>query len=127
MTDSDNDYEDETEEHANESLKATEAAAGAGRTAPRVSLSDIEANIEEVYYVTGDEALESYSGIAENFSLLTLCFVEMKNGYIVVGKSAPASPENFNAELGKKFAYEDAIRQLWPLMGFALRDKLSKN
>jgi hypothetical protein len=44
----------------------------------------------------------------------------------VIGKSAPASPENFNAELGKKFAYEDAVRQLWPLMGFALRDRLER-
>jgi hypothetical protein len=49
----------------------------------------------------------------------------MKNGFIVIGHSAPASPENFNAELGRKFAYENAIRQLWPLMGFALRERLS--
>jgi hypothetical protein len=38
---------------------------------------------------------------------------------------ARASPENFNADLGRKFAYEDAVRQLWPLMGYALRDKLA--
>lgn len=49
----------------------------------------------------------------------------MRNGFIMVGKSAPTSPENFNAELGRKLAYEDCIRQLWPLMGFALRDRLA--
>jgi len=43
-----------------------------------------------------------------------------------VGKSAPASADNFNADLGRKLAYEDAIRQLWPLMGFALRERLSQ-
>jgi hypothetical protein len=54
--------------------------------------------------------------------LLSICILVMKNGFTVIGKSAPASPENFNAEFGKKLAYEDCIRQLWPLMGFALRD-----
>lgn len=49
----------------------------------------------------------------------------MQNGFTVIGKSAPASPENFNAELGRQFAYDDAVRQLWPLMGYALRDKLA--
>ena len=39
--------------------------------------------------------------------------------------AAISASANFNAELGRKLAYEDAIRQLWPLMGFALRDKLA--
>ena len=29
------------------------------------------------------------------------------------------------SELGRKLAYEDCIRQLWPLMGFSLRDRLA--
>ena len=49
----------------------------------------------------------------------------MKNGFTLVGKSAPASPENFDPEKGREFAYQDAIRQAWPLMGFSLRDKLA--
>ena len=49
----------------------------------------------------------------------------MRNGFVVIGKSAPAAPKNFDAEKGRTFAYEDAVRQLWPLMGFALRDKLA--
>ena len=56
--------------------------------------------------------------------VMTLCFLTMKNGYVVIGKSAPASPENFDQDKGRVFAREDAIRQLWPLMGFALRDRL---
>ena len=49
----------------------------------------------------------------------------MRNGFTIIGKSAPASPANFNAEFGQKLAYEDCIRQLWPLMGFSLRDRLA--
>jgi len=48
-----------------------------------------------------------------------------RNGFTLIGKSAPASPDNFDPVLGRKLAYEDAVRQLWPLMGYALRDKLA--
>jgi hypothetical protein len=51
----------------------------------------------------------------------------MKNGFTLVGKSAPASPENFDREKGQRFAYEDAIKQLWPLEGYALRERLSES
>ena len=42
----------------------------------------------------------------------------------MLGKSAPASPANFNPELGAKFAYEDAVRQVWQLEGYLLREQL---
>lgn len=118
------------------SLQESDAASAAVATAPRVSLADIEGAIafkktaSAAYAVGWDgpgEAEREAGGpdVGQALSLLTLCILVMKNGFTVVGKSAPASPENFNAELGAKFAYEDAIRQLWPLMGFALRDKLA--
>ncbi len=47
-------------------------------------------------------------------------------GFVIVGKSAPASAKNFNSAVGETFAYEDAIRQLWQLEGYALREKLSQ-
>lgn len=52
---------------------------------------------------------------------VTLCGITLRNGFVVFGKSVPADPENFDRELGRKFAREDAIRQLWPLFAFALR------
>jgi hypothetical protein len=33
--------------------------------------------------------------------------------------------DGHGASRSRALAYEDAIRQLWPLMGFALRDKLA--
>jgi hypothetical protein len=57
--------------------------------------------------------------------VLSICIVVMKNGYTIIGKSAPASPENFDPELGRQFAYEDAVRQVWPLMRHALRERLT--
>jgi hypothetical protein len=108
------------------SLEATEKECAANATAPRVKLADIEAAIARRYDTTADLALQVVAvGEDAPLRLLSMCILVMRNGFTIIGKSAPASPENFNAELGKKLAYEDAVRQLWPLMGFALRDRLS--
>ena len=95
-----------------QTLKATETESAANATAPRVTLESMEAKIVSEDYVVHE-------------GILTLCILKMQNGFYVVGESAPASPANFDAELGRKFAYENAIRQLWKLEGYALREKLA--
>ena len=37
---------------------------------------------------------------------------------------ADGSPENFDAELGRKIARQNAVSKMWPLMGYALKEKL---
>lgn len=117
------------------SLQQSDAEAAAVAVAPRVKLSDIEAAIACRVDLTADRLPAPWQWIAgdvevpmvqQQLGLLSICVLVLRNGFTIVGKSAPASPENFNAELGRKFAYEDCIRQLWPLMGFALRDRLSR-
>jgi hypothetical protein len=95
-----------------DSLKVTEAESAAVAVAPRVTLESMEAKIASENYTLVD-------------GILTICTIKMANGFYVIGESAPASPANFNAELGKKFARENAIRQLWKLEGYALREKLA--
>lgn len=107
------------------SLQSTEKECAANATAPRVSLADIEAAISARYDFTADKAVAGCP-VVEPLKLLSICILVMNNGFTIIGKSAPASAENFNAELGRKLAYEDAVRQVWPLMGFALRDRLAK-
>ena len=55
---------------------------------------------------------------------LTFCVLVLKNGFTVTGESACASPENFDAELGRKIARQNAVQKMWPLMGYALKEKL---
>jgi hypothetical protein len=108
------------------SLQATEAECAANAKAPRVTLDNMEAKIANRYFTTADDALGIVAvGPDASLSILTICFLVMKNGFVLIGKSAPASPENYNEELGRKLAYEDAIRQLWPMEGYALRDTLA--
>lgn len=109
-----------------DSLKASDAEAGSHAVAPRVTLADIEAAIAERHDFPASKALSAL-GAPHNPALevLSICILVMRNGFTVIGKSAPASPQNFNPAFGQKLAYEDCIHQLWPLMGFALRDKLA--
>jgi hypothetical protein len=58
--------------------------------------------------------------------LLTFCVLVLRNGFTVTGESACASPENFNAEIGRKIARQNAISKVWPLMGYELRSKLAQ-
>lgn len=57
--------------------------------------------------------------------LLTFCVLVLRNGFTVTGESACASPENFDAELGRKIARQNAVQKIWPLMGYALKERLA--
>lgn len=110
-----------------EGLDATERAIQEkGLTAPRVTPADIEGAVVDVHFVNAGHVVYGPTDRTSGpLDLLTLCLLTTKNGFTVVGKSACASPENFNKELGERIALEDAKRQLWPLLGYALRDRLA--
>lgn len=110
------------------SLEESDKEAAAVAVAPRVSIKDIEDAIAARYDLNAHAAVEAAGMPASDaLKLLSICILVMKNGFTIIGKSAPASPENFNAALGRKFAYEDCVRQMWPLLGFALRDRLHRD
>lgn len=96
-----------------------------GLTAPRITPDAIEANIAGEHYFTAGEATGKIEDVA--LSLLTFCVLVLKNGYTVTGESACASPENFDAELGRKIARRNAVAKVWPLMGYELRTKLAQS
>lgn len=95
-----------------------------GLTAPRVTPADIEANISGEYFFTAADATKNCPQF-DALSLLTFCVLVLKNGFTVTGESACASPENFDAELGRKIARQNAVAKMWPLMGYALKERLA--
>lgn len=102
-----------------------------GLTAPRVTPADIEANIASEHFFTAEQGAEaaapSYGDkYPQALGLLTFCVLVLKNGFTVTGESACASPENFDAELGRKIARQNAMAKIWPLMGYELRSKLAE-
>lgn len=82
-----------------------------GKTAPRITPDMVDAWIKETTF-TQD-------------GLLTVCILTATNGYRFVGKSACASPENFDEDIGRKLAHDDARKQLWPHLGFQLCSELA--
>ena len=85
-----------------------------GLTAPRITPEHLEQVIvSEQYHV--------FDG-----TTFTACLLTLKNGYTVIGESACASPENFNAEIGRKISRENAKNKIWALEGYLLRSKLSE-
>jgi hypothetical protein len=100
-----------------------------GKTAPRVTPADIEANISECWYFTAEDGLRASTGTPDGvhpaLALLTFCVLVLKNDFIVTGESACASPENFDAEIGRKIARANAVEKCWPLMGYALKQRLA--
>lgn len=110
------------------SLEETDRASAAVQKTPnRVSLNHIKSEIAQEAYFTAGQALDALNLPSdEQHKVLTICILTMKNGFMVIGKSAPADAANFNVDVGRKFAFEDAVRQVWPLEGYLLRDKLSR-
>jgi hypothetical protein len=85
-----------------------------GLTAPRLTPADIDAAIlAEQYHV--------FPG-----TTLTVCCLTLQNGFNVVGESAAASPENFDQEIGRKIARENARNKIWPLEGYLLKTRLAE-
>ena len=119
-----------------------------GKTAPRVTPADLQANIVSAHYFTawqgaqrsfwdaapdineadGEAELDAYANNEPSFDgplpLLTFCVLVLRNGFTVTGESACASPENFDPEIGRKIARRNAEQKIWPLMGYALKQDL---
>lgn len=84
------------------------------KTPWRVDLNKMKELVDTVEYIN-----------PESIKHATIAIVMLKNGYALQGWSAPADPANFNAELGKQYAYEDALRKLWPLEAYVMRDAMT--
>lgn len=110
-----------------------------GLTAPRITPADLQANIASEHYFTAhDGVFGAYRnggdvhpvggtpGIhaCSSLDLLTFCVLVLRNGFTVTGESACASPENFDAEIGRKIARQNAEQKIWPLMGYELKERL---
>ena len=110
-----------------------------GLTAPRVTPEELQANIASEHYFTARDGIvgveldagliDEASGTSthESLELLTFCVLVLRNGFTVTGESACASPENFDAEIGRKIARENAEKKIWPLMGYHLKQQLADN
>lgn len=85
----------------------------AGKTAPRITPAEIDAQIGEVQF-------HVFPG-----TTLTVCALTLQNGFVVTGESAAASPENFDESIGRDIAFKNAREKIWAFEGYALRNRLA--
>ena len=97
----------------------------AGLTAPRVTPAAVEAAIAYENYHVASQAPQSRTDYPPSLDLLTFCVLVLKNGFTVTGESACADARNFNAEIGRRIARENALGKIWPLLGYELKTRLS--
>jgi hypothetical protein len=111
-----------------------------GRNAPRITPMDIEKNIVQEWYFTAEEGVAGSAGgpaqlsalirdghvgePSSHLSRVTFCVLVLTNGFVVTGSSAAVSLEGFDKDIGRQVARNNAIDQVWPLMGYALREQL---
>jgi len=83
-----------------------------GLTAPRIVPQRIDdVIIDETYYIFPN-------------TTVTVCLLTLENGFNVIGESACASPENFDEDIGRKVAKNDAKSKIWNLEGYLLKEIL---
>lgn len=98
---------------AEQALEAQIQAKGL-TAAPRVTPAAIDAMIASQELLKVDE-------------LGMLCVITLHNGIKILGKNlGSVSRENYNEDIAKQKAYEDARIQLWPLAGFLLAEDIHR-
>ncbi|QOR55739.1 MAG: hypothetical protein YHS30scaffold667_35 [Phage 65_10] len=95
-----------------------DACIAKGLNAPRVTKDELHANIVSKEFVRH---------VAPSGQVLRWAVLTTKSGYAVTGRpSVSVSPANDNAEVGESVAFDNAVNELWPLMGYALKERLAK-
>ena len=99
-----------------------------GLNAPRITPSHIDSVIASTHYFTAGDAIDGGIVVGHKtphpLDLLTFCILTLENGFTVTGESACASPENFDAEMGRNVAFENAREKIWQLEGYLLKQRL---
>ena len=104
-----------------------------GKTAPRVTPADIEANIASEHYFTAADGAKisehgntrDYGTLPAPLGLLTFCVLVLRNGHTVTGEAYCQDPSKNDPAVGRASAREVAIEKLWPMVVYAAREKLT--
>jgi hypothetical protein len=99
-----------------EELSEEQAINDLGCNAPRVKTGDFHDKIKSIDIV---------EHTTRSGSVLRWAVLEMENGFSITGKpSASVSAENDRPELGKQYAIENAVREVWAFEGYLLKEQL---
>ena len=71
------------------------------------------------------EDLENLGAQAEyhriDATTTVVCSLKLPSGFVILGQAACLNPENFDEEMGCELAYQDAMRKLWELEAYRVK------
>jgi len=107
----------------------------------KITIADVEEQIESESYFTAREGLEGsivLSGttpgwpcedvsqlIPPRLDCLTICVLVMTNGFVITGESCCVNSEDFDSELGRKYALENALDKAFAYVAYERRSKIT--
>lgn len=62
-----------------------------------------------------------------HFNKVLIISWELPNGFTITGRSAVVNPEKFDYKIGLQLCREEAIKQLYTLLGFLVQDTMHKD
>lgn len=80
----------------------------------RVTIETLEAQIARTSYHT-HERLDG--------GKLTICILDLRNGFTVTGEAAAVDPANYDVGIGQSIARRHAVERIWVLEGYALAER----
>ena len=94
----------------------------------QVTPQAVEDVIAHEYYFTALQGVDGSSvahptEIREELGLVTFCVLLLKNGFKTVGYSCCVCPELFDEEKGRNVARDEALNQIYTLLGYDLKQQ----
>lgn len=100
------------------------------KTPVKVLIEEVKANIRHTFYFTAEDGIVGNYDIdglrgmdQDSLSRFTICVLVLQNGFVIIGTNACVNKETWNRMDGQKYAYENALNQVWLLMGYELKTK----
>ena len=105
-----------------------------GKTGPRIKPAHVQSVIVSEHYFSamhgeiGRDVCEQVGACLPTnpvLSLITICVLVLRNDYTVVGLATCESFQNFDPEIGRRIARQDAVSKIWPLLGYEFKNRMA--
>lgn len=74
--------------------------------------------------LTGDQIKAKIQGVEyHHHNLITICFIQMENGFVAIGQSVCDTQDQYDKEKGEKKAYRDCFSKILLLEAYLSKQK----
>jgi hypothetical protein len=101
---------------------------------PRIKPQDVQRLVVSEHFFTamhgaiGRDVSENVGACLPTnpvLGLITFCVLVLKNDYPVTGVAVCESFQNFDPEIGRRIARQDAASKIWPLLGYEFKHRMA--